>query len=452
MLSVLRHRTYRHLFAAQAVALTGTGLATVALGLLAYDLAGTRASAVLGTALALKMVAYVTISPLAGALARRVPRRALLISMDLTRAAIALLLPFVTQVWQVYALILLLQAASAVFTPVYQATLPEVLPDEGDYTRALSLSRLAYDLESLFSPVLAAGLLAFVPYERLFAGTAAGFLASCALVVSVPLPAPPAPGGATPDGARPGGGPCRTFSGTRLFLVTPRLRALLALDLVVAAGGAVVLVDTVALVRDTLGRSAGDVPIALGTYGAGSMAAALLLPPLLERYGERPLMLPAAFAATAALGLSAAAASSWPALLTTWFLIGAAGSAILTPAGRLVRRSAAGPGLPAAFAARFSLSHTCWLLTYPLAGALAATAGPRVSAAVLTAVALAASAAAVRLWPRTDPDGPHHLHPGLAPDHPHLAGAHGGHAHAYRRDDLHPRGVTAPSRDQRSGA
>ena len=40
MIAVLRHRTYRHLFAAQVLSLIGTGLTTVALGLLAYDLAG----------------------------------------------------------------------------------------------------------------------------------------------------------------------------------------------------------------------------------------------------------------------------------------------------------------------------------------------------------------------------------------------------------------------------
>ena len=40
MLSVLANRIYRYLFAAQVVALVGTGLATVALGLLAWDLAG----------------------------------------------------------------------------------------------------------------------------------------------------------------------------------------------------------------------------------------------------------------------------------------------------------------------------------------------------------------------------------------------------------------------------
>ena len=38
MLNVLGNRTFRHLFAAQLIALIGTGLATVALGLLAWQL------------------------------------------------------------------------------------------------------------------------------------------------------------------------------------------------------------------------------------------------------------------------------------------------------------------------------------------------------------------------------------------------------------------------------
>jgi hypothetical protein len=62
MLNILSNRTYRHLFMAQVIALIGTGLATVALGLLAYDLAGDRAGAVLGTALAIKMSAYILVA------------------------------------------------------------------------------------------------------------------------------------------------------------------------------------------------------------------------------------------------------------------------------------------------------------------------------------------------------------------------------------------------------
>ena len=98
MLSVLNNRTYRHLFTAQVIALVGTGLMTVALGLLAYELAGADAGAVLGTALAIKMLAYAGVAPVAQAFADRLPRRSLLVALDLVRAAVALCLPFVTEV------------------------------------------------------------------------------------------------------------------------------------------------------------------------------------------------------------------------------------------------------------------------------------------------------------------------------------------------------------------
>src|SRR5215217_3776045 len=215
MLAVLANRTYRHLFAAQVIALIGTGLLTVALGLLAFDLAGENAGAVLGTALAIKMIAYVGVAPLASAFAERVPRRAMLVTLDLVRAAVALLLPFVSEIWQVYVLIFVLQSASAAFTPTFQATIPDVLPDEKDYTRALSLSRLAYDLESVVSPTLAAALLTVISFHWLFGGTVVGFLCSAALVLSVKLPQPL-------KSERKGGIYDKTTRGLRIYLKTPR--------------------------------------------------------------------------------------------------------------------------------------------------------------------------------------------------------------------------------------
>ncbi len=101
MLSVLANPVYRHLYAAQVLSLLGTGLTTVALGLLAFALVGRDAGQVLGTALAIKMVAYVSLAPIAGALAGQVPRRAFLVGLDLVRAGMVLLLPFVTEIWQI---------------------------------------------------------------------------------------------------------------------------------------------------------------------------------------------------------------------------------------------------------------------------------------------------------------------------------------------------------------
>lgn len=447
MLEVLSDRTYRHLFAAQIIALLGTGMATVALGLLAYDLAGANAGAVLGTALMIKMVAYIGVGPVVNAFIDRLPRRALLVSMDLVRASVALLLPFVDQVWQVYVLIFVLQSASAAFTPTFQAAIPDILPDEKQYTRALSLSRLAYDLESLVSPMLAAALLTVISFHWLFAGTVVGFLASAALVVSVIVPQPKASSGPR------GGVYDRTTRGSRIYLKTPRLRGLLALNLVAAAAGAMVIVNTVVYVREFLGRPEDDVALALAAFGGGSMIAALTLPRLLDKLSDRAVMLSAAAVLIVGLllmaGLTAApGVDHWLALLAMWAVLGVGYSAVQTPSGRLLRRSASPEDRSALFAAQFALSHACWLVTYGVAGRIGAAAGMTVTLLVLAGLALAGLIAAVRVWPRSDPDVVAHDHPELAPDHPHVLQHHAaraGHAHEFVIDDLHKRWPGSPA-------
>ena len=434
MLSVLRNRTYRHLFLAQVIALIGTGLATVALGLLAFELARDNAGAVLGTALAIKMIAYVGVAPIAAAFAEQLPRRAMLVSLDLIRAAVAVLLPFVTQVWEVYVLIFVLQSASAAFTPTFQATIPDVLPDEQQYTRALSLSRLAYDLESLASPMLAVALLTIISFHSLFAGTVLGFLASAALVVSVMLPSP------KPVERR--GIYDRTTRGMRIYLATPRLRGLLALNLAVAAAGAMVIVNTVVIVQAQFALPQQATAVALAAFGGGSMLAALLLPRLLDQIPDRTAILAGASILVAGL-LVGTVVHTHGMLLLLWFALGLGYSLAQTPSGRLLRRSSQPEDRPAVFAAQFTLSHACWFVTYPLAGWGGAKMGLPATFVLLAAIAAAAVLAAAQLWPRDDPDAIEHVHEGLDASHPHLHGAarvergHR-HIHTYVIDSHHP--------------
>lgn len=439
MLEILANRTYRHLFSAQVIALIGTGLATVALGLLAFDLAGADAGTVLGTALAIKMIAYVGVAPVAAAFAERLPRRAMLVSLDLVRAAIAVLLPFVTEVWQIYVLIFLLQSASAAFTPTFQATIPEVLPEEKDYTRALSLSRLAYDLESLVSPMLAALLLTLVSFHTLFAGTVIGFLASAALVVSVLLPSP------KPVTPRPIYE--RTTRGLRIYLATPRLRGLLAINMAVASAGAMVIVNTVVIVQGAFGLSQQSTALVLAAFGGGSMLAALTLPRLLESVSDRAAMLTGVALMIAGL-VAGTVVSGIAVLLPLWFVIGIGYSTAQTPSGRLLRRSSHPEDRPALFAAQFALSHACWLVTYPLAGWLGATIGLNPTFVILAVIAAAALVAALFLWPAGDQETIPHRHLELPDSDPHWkegtpTGGHR-HAHAFIIDDLHPQWPREP--------
>ncbi|RVW05345.1 MFS transporter [Rhodococcus xishaensis] len=404
MLEILGNRSFRRLFAAQVVALVGTGLLTVALGLLAYDLAGAQAGAVLGTALAIKMVAYVLVAPVISALTDRVPRKVLLVSADVVRASIALLLPFVDQPWQIYVLIFVLQSASATFTPAFQSMIPSVLVHEREYTRGLSLSRLAYDLESLLSPLLAAALLSVMTYNYLFLGTVAGFVISALLVMTTVLPVIAPADRSVPLGHR-------ITLGTRVMFTRPTLRGLLALNLAVASASGLVLVNTVVYVHELLDGSNTDVAVALGIYGGGSMIVALTLPRLLDRIPSRRVMLtgamvlPIGLAATVALLVAdPGRGAGWVVLAVIWLALGAGTSLIITPSARLLRYGSDPENRAAVFTAQFSLSHACFFVTYTIAGWVGATAGQSIAAITLAVLATIAGLIAARAWPvRTEP-------------------------------------------------
>ena len=420
MLAVLAHPIYRSLFAAQALSLVGTGLTTVALGLLAYDLAGERAGAVLGIVLMLKMIAYVGFSPIAQAFAGRFERRRLLVTLDLLRAAFVFGLPFVDALWQVYVLVFTFQLMSAAFTPTFQGTIPDVLPDEKRYTDALALSRMAYDLESLLSPLLAGLLLTVVGFHWLFVGTTAGFLASAALVLSVRLP----------QAEELDEAPFlqRASRGVRIYLATPRLRGLLALSFAVAAVGAMVIVDTVVHVREVLGLGEKAYAAVLAASGGGSMMAALLLPRLRTRLSVRSIMLSGGLVLSI-LPFAVLLRPDFTWTLVIWAALGAGMALVTTPAGILLRRSSHAADRPSLFAAQFALSHACWLVTYPLAGWLGVTIGVAHGFALMAIAAAIAVFFARSLWPADDAEELWHHHASLEHAHLHVPDEHHQHAH-----------------------
>jgi MFS family permease len=209
-----------------------------------------------------------------------------------------------------------------------------------------------------------------------------------------------------------------------------------------AAAGAMVLVNSVVLVRSTLGMDAAALAWTMFAFGAGSMIAALVLPRILDHVPDRPVMVAGALLMVLTLlalaGEVAALGLEWSYLLGAWLLVGLGYSAVLTPSGRLLRRSAHAEDRPALFAAQFALSHACWLVTYPLSGWLMTQFGPVPALGLLAALAGIGALTALRLWPSDDPDTFEHTHENLPLDHPHLHGARR-HAHPFIVDAEHPR-------------
>jgi MFS family permease len=411
----------------------GTGVTTIALALLAWKLGGAGAGRILGTVLALKMVVYVVLSPLITAKADKLPRRSWLIAMDLVRAGMVALLPFVTEVRDVYLILLVVYACSAGFTPVFQAAIPDVVPDEDSYNRALSLSRIAYNLEALLSPVLAAALLKVLSFNNLFVLDALTFAASALLVLSCRLPR-------AERGDRPDNWWYNARFGVTAYLRTPRLRAILLMYTAVASASAMVIVNTVLYVRDALGGDESQTAVAYGAAGLGSMLVAFLLPAWLRRAHARTVLLSGCALLAAGLWLCLLR-PPWPLFLALWFCIGVGLSIVQTPVGAVVRRSCNDSDTSAYFAAQFSLSHLCWLGAYLLAGWVGAQAGFATAATVLAAVATVGAVCAWRVYPNPDADILEHTHTAIIHDHPHSADEHHqphlGHSHAHDTDAAH---------------
>jgi len=432
MLEVLKNTTYRHLFLAQVIALIGTGLITIALALQAYDIAKGEAAQVLGIALAIKMIAYIGVAPIASAFAERLPRKKVLVGLDIIRALTALCLPFVTQIWQIYILIFILQSASAAFTPTFQAMIPDVLPEEKDYTNALSLSRLAYDLENIISPMLAGFLLGFISYHNLFLGTVIGFIGSALFVVSAKLPAAKVP--------EFKGVYYRIKQGTKIYFNTPRLKALLALNLAIASASAVVIVNTVVLVQSTFKLNEHATTWAFGLFGLGSMLSAFILPNVLDKFNDRAVMLSGT--AVLVVGLFCGFfINSYNGLLVLWFVLGIGYSVSQTPTGRLIRKSASSENRTSLFAAQFAFSHACWLIAYPLVGWLSTNFGTLFTFVPMAVIALVAMSIAFMIWPKQDESVIVHSHDDLPVDHEHLLSHNhdGKHSHDYVIDEYHQR-------------
>jgi len=217
-----------------------------------------------------------------------------------------------------------------------------------------------------------------------------------------------------------------------------------ALNFSASAAGAFVLVNTVVIVRASYGFEERDLAVAMAAFGAGSMVAALSLPRMLKTLRDRAVMLAGAVGLVA-LTLAHAVALSrgllpWAGFLGVWALTGLAYATILTPSGRLLRRSSHSEDRPAIFAAQFALSHACWLVTYPLAGWVGQAFGLATAQALLGMLAVSGLGAALWLWPARGEARLAHRHDDLPADHPHLQ-AHalkqGQHSHVVVIDDEH---------------
>ena len=413
-----RNKSYVALFAAQIVSLAGSGLTTIGLALFAYQfVGGASATAVIGNALTLRILAFLVFSQPAGVLADRVDRKRILIAADLVRFGLLAFFPFVTAVWQIYALIFAVNAVTAFFTPTFEASLPSVVGGKR-YVKALSLSRVAVDVEAVASPALAGLIVAYASVRWLFWFDALTYLVSALLVLAATVPRVVTTVAALSPSTLFG----ELTHGSRILLGEPSLRRALLLSVAEATAGAAAIVVTVAYVEGDLGRSATAFTLVMAGLGLGSTVTALLLGRATRRF-ERHAAGGALHAARhawpsrallaggAALSLSLLPGELVPPLALfamLWVLNGAGQALVAISSSTLLAEHTAERERGRVYAAHFALTHAFWLVSYPAVGHAAARWGAPLTFTVAGFVCLAVTGLAAFAGPRNLPP---HAHP-----------------------------------------
>jgi len=427
----LSNPSFTKLFVAQIIALVGTGLSTVALSLLAYDMAGGRAGTVLGIALAFKMIAYVFFAPIIGGIVHRVSRKSFLITMDALRALIVLLMPFVSEIWHIYVLIFLLNLFSAGFKPVFQAVIPDILNNDEQYGKALAYSRVAYDLENILSPTLAGIGLLFFTYTGLFVFNSVAFVISALIIIITLLPKPK-------PVERSGNFIDEITYGIVSYFKTPRLRSLLVLYIGIAVGSSMVIVNTVIYVKEYLMLPDTTLALFFACSGLGSMFMAFTYPVIAKQLNDKSIIQLGILTLSISLFFMSYEPSFNFALIN-WFLIGTGLSLSQIPAGKIVNMSANPNDRTAYFSAQFSLSHMCWLIGYLAAGQLVYIFGFSFTAIFFACIVSICLIYSVLFWPNEDEENILiHTHTSLTHQHTHDHDDHHQHMHTDNSEnDIH---------------
>jgi MFS family permease len=269
--TVLAHREFRALFAAQTLSLLGDQLARIALAILVYRRTGSSLAA--SATYAVSYLSYLLGGPLLSGLADRYPRLTVMVACDLLRVPLVLALCRTTlPLWVVFVLIAVLGALGPPFDSARSALQPDVLEGEA-YVVGNTLMNVCVQVSQILGFVVGGAVVAMTSVRGALALDAATFLVSAGVLLHGLRPRPAAAtavGSFLRDAAE----------GLRLVARTPRLRRLL--QFAVLASVSVTATEGLAVsVADGLGHGALEAGLLTATVPAGFLlgsAAVLRVP------------------------------------------------------------------------------------------------------------------------------------------------------------------------------
>lgn len=199
MLSVLRRNPdFRRLWLAQVVSQLGDWLSRVAVLGLIGSLGGREAVYGIGMLyageLAIRLMPLAVLSPLAGPLADRLPRRLLMVVSDLLRAGLVLCLLVVDrpdELWLLYAILIAQMSAATFFEAARSAAIPSTVSERGEIHEAYALSAATWSAMLAIGALLGAIGIRFLGSSGLFVLDSLTYVASAVVLVGLRLPPVP---------------------------------------------------------------------------------------------------------------------------------------------------------------------------------------------------------------------------------------------------------------------
>ncbi len=366
LLKPLSNKLFARLYFAQTISLLGDAFTWVGLALLAFELGGENAAAILATSLTLRVTAFVIFSPYAGVLADRIDRKKILYFTHIARMFIVGMLPFVKQVWQLYVLIFLLNIFNGFFTPTYKAVIPQIIKKKDEYAQAISLSGGTYQLLGVLGPGIAGALAAVIGLREIFFLDAFTFIVAAILIFTLPGKLIVA----EKNKVSKISGKVWTDikKGTRDLFKNNLIRFALIMEFIAAMAGAQILVNTVGHIKGALHLGSAEYGWAMAAFGVGATIAALSLGILNKSVKQSTFIFLGAF--IIALSIAPANYAGIFPLIGLWLLAGVGQSYVEIPTQTLIAERISIQEQGKVYGAHFAWSHLWWAIAYPIAGFL----------------------------------------------------------------------------------
>jgi MFS family permease len=369
--SLIRNRSYTLLWTGQFVSQLGDRLAMVAFPWLVYQATGSALST--GAILALYTLPYVLFGAFAGVVIDRLNKRTLMVTADLVRAGLVVLVPLAAarSLPSVYILSFLVASVGVFFEPTKLAILPEIVTRDR-LLRANSLLATGDNLTEVLGYGLAGAVVAVVTMSNAFRLDALTFLVSAGALMAMPYHAPVR---ATQRVARSF---ARELREGMSYLRRHRgLAANTVMVLAAAAGLGAGYPLTFLFAVQVLDGGAGTFGLFEAAIGAGYLIGSIAVAAVATRL-HKGLAMTIGLAIMGASIVLVAAAPSAAVAIVPFLVVGTANAVVLIAIDTYVQEIVPDGMLGRVWGARFALTQGTYALSVLAGGALATTVDIRV--------------------------------------------------------------------------